>query len=146
MSLVDEARTVRQRIADRLAELEPLVREYAELQELAAEMGLEQKPPPSPAGAGASSSTARASSSPSQRSNRVRRPPAPKGDEAGPVDHGSTGELAQRVLEAVRSQPGKTVADYAIALDVAPTALYRPVRQLTTSGALVKRARQLFPG
>jgi transposase-like protein len=49
------------------------------------------------------------------------------------------------VLAAARTNPGKTVADYAEMLGVAPTALYRPVRQLTSEGALVKRARQLFP-
>jgi transposase-like protein len=49
------------------------------------------------------------------------------------------------VLAAAEADPGKTVADYAEVLGVAPTALYRPVRQLTTEGALVKRARQLFP-
>jgi DNA-binding Lrp family transcriptional regulator len=49
------------------------------------------------------------------------------------------------VLEAVRAEPGKTVGDYAEILGVAATALYRPVRELTNDGVLVKRARQLFP-
>jgi hypothetical protein len=55
------------------------------------------------------------------------------------------GELSARVVVAVRTDPGKTVAEYAELLGVPPTALYRPVRRLTTEGALVKRARQLFP-
>jgi transposase-like protein len=49
------------------------------------------------------------------------------------------------VLDAVRAEPGKTVAEYAAILGVAPTALYRPVRRLANEGALVNRARQLFP-
>jgi len=136
MSLVDEARTVRQRIADRLAELEPLVREYQELQQLAAEMGLDQ-----PDAAAEPSEPRRPSAQP-RRSTRARRAPArsPQREAAAP------GELAQRVVDAVRADPGKTVAEYASDLQLAPTALYRPVRQLTTSGAVVKRARQLFPG
>ena len=46
MSLADEARTLRERVAARLAELEPLVREYQELQRVADEIGLT---PPEPA-------------------------------------------------------------------------------------------------
>ena len=43
MSLVEEANTVRQRIVDRLRELEPVIREYNELRQLAVEMGLEER-------------------------------------------------------------------------------------------------------
>ncbi len=58
---------------------------------------------------------------------------------------GDAGDLiAARVLEAVRTHPGKTVAEYAELLELAPGTLYRPVRELTTEGALFKRARQLF--
>ncbi len=71
------------------------------------------------------------------RSGAARPPEAASG--------GASSELAQRVLAAVRSDPGKTVADYSASLGVAPTMLYRPVRELTTAGALLKRARQLFP-
>lgn len=49
------------------------------------------------------------------------------------------------MLEAIRSEPGHSVAEYARMMGVAPTVLYRPVRELTKSGVLVKRARQLFP-
>jgi hypothetical protein len=134
MSLVDEARTVRQRIADRLAELEPLVREYDELKQLAAEMGVE----PNTSAAGAESALTQP-----RRSTRGRRAPARRRDAA--ADQAAASDLATRVVDAVTAAPGKTVAEYAADLDMAPTALYRPVRQLTTSGAIVKRARQLFP-
>ena len=41
MSLADEVRTVRERVSARLAELEPLVREYDELLKLADELGID---------------------------------------------------------------------------------------------------------
>lgn len=113
MPLIDEVRSFRQRVAERLNELEPLVREYNELKRVAAEIGL--------------------------------------GDAAGDTaaepgeDGGRSGGVADRVLDAVRADPGKTVADYAAILGVPATTLYRPVRELTTDGVLVKRARHLFP-
>jgi hypothetical protein len=116
MSLADEARAVRQRVASRLRELEPLVREYEDLKRLAAEMGVDE----TPRGGG-------------QRSAPGSRQRA-GGDPVG-----------ERVLSAVRSDPGKTVADYAKAMDMPATALYRPVRELAATGVIVKRARQLFP-
>jgi hypothetical protein len=145
MSLIDEARGVRQRIAERLRELEPMVREYNELRKLAAEMGVgEEETVPA--------STEPAPPSPSRRARATRsgrrrggagtsRTGATRASGGG----GEASELEQRVLEAVRAQPGKTVAEYSEIVGLAPTALYRPVRELTTAGALVKRARQLFP-
>ena len=47
MTLADEARTLRERVAARLAELEPLVREYQELQRVADEIGLTASEPAS---------------------------------------------------------------------------------------------------
>jgi hypothetical protein len=37
------------------------------------------------------------------------------------------------------------VAEYAKSFKMPATSLYRPVRELTSAGVLVKRARQLFP-
>jgi hypothetical protein len=140
MSLVDEAREVRERIAARLLELEPLVREYDELQQMATEMGLdEEEPSPAPARVVRPASSARLPA-------RTRRTPQRKRRAARAGEHSAEGDLAGQVLAAVKSDPGKTVADYALSLGVASTALYRPVRQLTTEGSVVKRARQLFPG
>jgi hypothetical protein len=116
MSLADEARAVRQRIAARLRELEPLVREYEDLKRLAAEMGVDEAP-------------------------AAARPPS----KAGAQPRAPSSQIAGRVVDAVRSEPGKTVTEYARSLEVPPTSLYRPVRELTAAGVLVKRARQLFP-
>jgi hypothetical protein len=130
MSLVDEARALRERITARLSELEPLVREYNELKQLAAELRLDERDPGS-------------------ASEEFEHEPEPESDfepaSAPPPPPNPMSELAQRVLEAVRAEPGQTVADYAVTMDLAPTSLYRPVRELTNSGALVKRTRQLFP-
>jgi hypothetical protein len=139
MSLVDEARTVRQRVAKRLAELEPLVREYQELKQLAAEMGLEHE-----GSSGVTGPAEPPAAAQPRRSARARRTQARR-SQARADDAAAAGDLATRVVDAVRAAPGKTVAEYASDLEVSSTALYRPVRQLTTSGAIVKRARQLFP-
>ena len=130
MSLIDEARTVRQRVAARLRELEPLVREYEELRVVAAELGIDEHEPAAPA---------RRSVGRRGRSSRRAAPASAPGDADAPE------ELSHRVLAAVRADPGQTVTDYARALELAPTALYRPVRELTTAGAIIKRARQLYP-
>jgi hypothetical protein len=149
MSLVEEARTVRQRIATRLRELEPLVEEYNELRGLAAEMGVDtaQMPearapdlPPEPVAARAEAPP------PAARPARPRRAIPSSRGRAQPASSDGDEGVAELILEAVRTDPGKTVAGYAETLGISPTALYRPVRELTNSGALVKRARALFPG
>jgi hypothetical protein len=139
MSLIEEVRTVRQRIVARLRELEPLVREYEELRRAAAEMGIDE--------AELSEATDESGARPASRGSRGkgrarRRGPSP----ATPRSADPTGqELSDRVLEVVQANPGQTVAEYARALGLAPTAIYRPVRELTTAGVVVKRARQLYP-
>lgn len=143
MSLADEVRTVQQRVAARLRELEPLAREYEELKQLAAELGLE-------APSAATSTAAHPEAPAAPRATRSRRRPSGaarrqplRGRQTLPADAG--GELAERVLAAVDNHPGRTVAEYAATLEVDATSLYRPVRKLTADGRLVKRARQLFP-
>ena len=138
---------MRQRILARLQELEPLVEEYDELKQIAGEMGLEL-----PTESGRSSAQGRARTT---GAGRRRNAPAPetaaqrggargRADGGGPAA-GARRAAAERVLEAVRAQPGKTVRDYAEILGVPATAIYRPVRELRDDGALVKRARRLFP-
>lgn len=139
MSLVDEAREVRERIGARLRELEPLVAEYNELQKVAGEMGIDSGEHLSAAATG-------------KRVPRQKRPRATKhprqtknaGKRVSSVAGGDD-EFAQRMLEAVRDQPGRSVADYARLLALSPATLYRPARELTAAGAIVKRGRQLFP-
>jgi uncharacterized membrane protein len=161
MSLADEVRTVRERVAARLKELEPLVREYDELVKLAGELGIDAperkrsrstvavvsadagetadaKPASDASRAPAPRRGGRqAGSSGRSRPARQRRQRTTEETEAGP-------ERDARVVEALRAKPGSTIADLASMLGVPPTSLYRPVRELTTSGVVVKRGRGLF--
>ena len=141
MSLADEARTLRERVASRLAELEPLVREYEELQRLAAQMGItaadvaagagaDDQPEPAPA----EPVTRTEAEAPQRRPGRSRRSRA-----------SVAAERDARVLEAVRANPGATVPEIAAAVGLETTALYRPVRDLASAGAVIKRGRGLFP-
>jgi hypothetical protein len=141
MSLVDEAREVRERIAARLRELEPLVAEYNELQKAAGEMGIDSGEHLSAAATG--------TRAPRQKRPRATKHPRQTKNAGKRVSSlavaGGDDEFAQRMLEAVRDQPGRSVADYARLLALSPATLYRPARELTAAGAIVKRGRQLFP-
>lgn len=141
MSLIDEARSVRERIAARLRELEPLVAEYNELQKVAAEMGVDPNEPVPVAAARAQ----RRREGPPRSTRQPRRTKVAGKRVPSAATGEASDEFAQRVLEAVRDHPGKTVADYAELLALSPATLYRPTRRLTSAGAIVKRGRQLFP-
>jgi uncharacterized membrane protein len=143
MSLADEARTLRERVAARLAELEPLVREYRELQRVAAEIGLTAAEPASPT----SEEAAAAPATPADEDQPARRA-APRRRQArrGQSRVAAAAERDARVLDAVAANPGATVAEIAEALGVDAVSLYRPVRDLASTGKVVKRGRGLFPG
>lgn len=141
MSLVDEAREVRERIAARLRELEPLVAEYNELRKVAGEMGIDSRERVS---AAATTTKARREQGPRATRHPRRTKSAGKRVSSAGAAGGNDG-FAKRMLEAVRDHPGKTVADYAGLLGLSPATLYRPTRELTAAGTIVKRGRQLFP-
>ena len=155
MSLADEARTLRERVAARLAELEPLVREYRELQRVAEEIGLTAaepagsvwEEPAAPVSASRSSAPARKPDEPAAEGKQApRRASARRGKSRHA--QGRVAAAAQRdsrVLEAVAANPGATVAEIASALGVDAVSLYRPVRDLASTGKVVKRGRGLFP-
>jgi hypothetical protein len=141
MSLVDEARTLRERVAARLAELEPLVREYEELQRLAAEIGLAASTP-------ARSSPDEPADAPATAADTDQRPAraAPRRQtRRGQRRVGAAAARDARVLEAVAANPGTTVAEIASVLEVDAVSLYRPVRDLASTGKVVKRGRGLYP-
>jgi hypothetical protein len=142
MSLADEARTLRERVATRLAELEPLVREYQELQRVAAEIGLASPEPAS----SASEEPEAPPAAPAGDAQRAR-PAAPRRRQPrrGPSRVAAAAERDARLLEAVSANPGATVAEIATALGVDAVSLYRPVRDLASTGQVVKRGRGLFP-
>jgi DNA-binding NtrC family response regulator len=142
MSLIEEARALREKVAARLAELEPLVREYNELKQAAAELGIERPQ------RGARSV---ADSEPEPRDTppaaRPARRPARRRSTAGAARpaRAAGGELEEQVLAGILASPGGTVADYSEQLGMSPTRLYGPVKKLTTDGRIVKRGHQLFP-
>lgn len=168
MSLADEVRTVRQRVAARLSELEPLVKEYDELVKLADELGIEvpgrrrsrsaarpaQNDAREAAGANAASdesaAAATATAATRRRSRQTGSParskPARRRRRRATGEAETGPERDARVIDALRAHPGSTITDLASMLEVPPTSLYRPVRELTTSGAVVKRGRGLFVG
>jgi hypothetical protein len=122
-----------------------LVREYQELQRVADEIGLTASEPASatskepaapaaaaPQPAGADQQSRRASA----RRRQARR---------GQSRVAAAAERDARLLEAVSANPGATVAEVATALGVDAVSLYRPVRDLASTGQVVKRGRGLFP-
>ena len=145
MTLADEARTLRDRVAARLAELEPLVREYQELQRVADEIGLAASEPASataeePAAPAAAAPQPAAADQQSRRASARRRQAR-----RGQSRVAAAAERDARLLEAVSANPGATVAEIATALGVDAVSLYRPVRDLASTGQVVKRGRGLFP-
>jgi hypothetical protein len=168
MSLADEVRTVRERVAARLSELEPLVREYDELVKLADELGIEvpgrrrsrsaarpaRNDAREDAGANAASGGSAAGATDTAATRRrsrqagspARSKPARQRRRRAPdeADAETGAERDARVIDALRAHPGSTITDLASMLEVPPTSLYRPVRELTTSGEVVKRGRGLF--
>jgi hypothetical protein len=156
MSLADEVRTVKQRVAERLAELEPLAREYEELKRLAGELGLsasqgaravERTRARTARGSGRSFQQRSGRSATDDRGTKIARTRAARSTKGPAQTHAGAGEeeLRARVIEAVRSAPGVSLGEIAKLLEVPATSLYRPVRELTSDGSLVKRARALFP-
>jgi DNA-binding NtrC family response regulator len=131
-SLADEVRELRQRVAERMAELEPMVREYEQLQKVAAELGIESEQPPAPASDGAPATAPAAEPAQRPRRPRAKTPAVQR-------------EHAARLLGVVSSKPGATVAEIAAEIGVQPTSLYRLVRDLASEGALTKRGRGLYP-
>jgi uncharacterized membrane protein len=163
MSLADEVRTVRERVSARLAELEPLVREYDELLKLADELGIdipERKRSRSTVAAVTADAVAGAGTKPTSDDSPAPAPTRgsrqgtsatrtksgrPRRRRTAAEEDGETGpERDARVIEKLRASPGSTIAELATMLGVPPTSLYRAVRELTTSGAVVKRGRGLF--
>jgi hypothetical protein len=145
MTLADEARTLRERVAARLAELEPLVREYQELQRVADEIGL-TGPEPASATAEEPAAPAAATPQPAAADQQSRRASARRRQaRRGQSRVAAAAERDARLLEAVSANPGATVAEIATALGVDAVSLYRPVRDLASTGQVVKRGRGLFP-
>jgi len=131
VSVIEELKGLEDRVAQRLAELRPLVDEYHELERIAERLGLSQTAAKTgaPRGrGGARRARGNASSTRARASGRTR-----------------DGGRRDQLLAVVKEQPGITVREVGSRLGVDPTSLYRIVHRLEQDGALRKSGRELRP-
>jgi hypothetical protein len=131
VSVIEEFRGLEDRVAQRMAELRPLVDEYHELERIAERLGLSQTAAKTgaPRGrGGARRARGNASSTRARASGRTR-----------------DGGRRDQLLAVVKEQPGITVREVGTRLGVDPTSLYRIVHRLEKDGALRKNGRELRP-
>jgi CRP-like cAMP-binding protein len=132
VSVIEELKGLEDRVAQRLAELRPLVDEYHELEQIAERLGLSQ---------------ARGDARPARGRGAARRPRAKAGTGAArPSRRARDGGRRDQLLAVVNEQPGITVREVGSRLGVDPTSLYRIVHRLEQDGALRKNGRELLPG
>lgn len=143
MSVLEELRSVEDRVTSRLNELRPLVEEYRELERAARRLGID--PDKARSGRGASRRADSKAGAPVRKpaaNGRRRRTaqPAPRRrrSSSGP-------SRRDQVLELVRQRPGITVPELGTELKVDPTGLYRVVRGLESEGAVKKEGKALRP-
>src|SRR5690242_7909405 len=138
MPVLDQLKDLENQVAGRLAELEPLVAEYHELQQVAERLGIK---PRAAASAPAATTTRRRAttrrkstgSGSGRRTSRRRRNAA------------SPGSRQADVLRLVTERPGITVPELGRELSVDPTGLYQIVRRLEGRGELRKVGPRLEP-
>jgi len=166
VTVLDDLRVVEERIAARLAELEPLVQEYNELQEIATRLDIDRgrvaaaappvasaapqlEPMPKPA--------PKAKPKPKPKPKATVRPAAAKRPAAvkrravkGAAVRRQPGgtqkagaERRERMLALIRDTPGITVPELSEALGVDAPSLYRVVRKLQSDGTIVKDGKAL---
>jgi hypothetical protein len=134
VSVIEELKGLEDRVAQRLAELRPLVDEYHELERYAERLGLSEtaptaQPPRPRRSTRRTRSTAAAASSAASRSRGRSR----------------NGGRRDQLLAVVKEQPGITVREAGTRLGVDPTSLYRIVHKREQDGALHKNGRELRP-
>ena len=133
MSVIEEFKGLEDRVAQRLAELRPLVDEYNELEQIAERLGLSQT---------------RANARPRRGRGSARRSRASATTNAGAGRRAGAsrgGGRRDQLLALVQEQPGITVREVGSRLGVDPTSLYRIVHRLEQDGALRKNGRELRP-
>lgn len=155
MSVLDDLRRVERDLVKRMEELKPLVDEYAELERVAQRLGVARSEGRSvaPPKAAKPSSTRRprpakkaAAKRPASKRSAQRQPSSARsGRSTRRGTQAQPGVRRDQVLEHVLAQPGITVRQIGDALQVDPTSLYRPVRELSAAGSIVKRGHNLHP-
>ena len=135
MSVLDDLRSMEQRVAERLAELEPLVREY---NDLLAEAKRHNLTLPTSDGAAVRRGRRRA---PAAGAPTTKPSPA-TGTRRAPVRRS---QRREQILKLVTQRPGITVSELGRELKVDPTSLYRVVNALNQEGQINKTGRELRP-
>jgi hypothetical protein len=135
VSVLDDLRSMEQRVAERLAELEPLVQEYNQLLAEAKRHNLAL-----PATDGSTAHPRRRRQPAGAKPTRQRSEPTVK--RRRPVRRS---QRREQILELVSQRPGITVAELGKELKVDPSSLYRVVNALTRDGQIKKKGRQLQP-
>jgi hypothetical protein len=166
VTVLDDLRVVEERIAARIAELEPLVREYNELHEIAERLGIDReralaaakpqaaaasKPAPAPAPkAEVAKPAAKVRAAPKPKRAAKRKPAAKRRAAKGAAVRRQPGgtqkagaERRERMLDLIRQRPGITVPELSDALEVDAPSLYRVVRKLQSDGTISKDGKRL---
>jgi hypothetical protein len=125
MSVLDELRSVEERVTSRLNELRPLVDEYRELESAARRLGIDPDKP-------------RTATANARRRSSAKRAPRRRRASSGP-------SRRDQVLALVQQRPGITVPELGTELEVDPTGLYRVVRGLESEGAVKKDGKAVRP-
>jgi hypothetical protein len=134
VSVIDQLHDLEATVAKRMAELKPMVDEYAELERVAQRLGVK----PAAAASARSGSRSRGRS----RSGRARSA-ARSSSRNESTTSARRSERAEQILAMAAEQPGITVAEVAKKMGVDATGLYRPVRRLLKEGRLRKKGTEL---
>jgi hypothetical protein len=127
--MADVLSELRGSLEKRLRELEPFIKEHAQVREaLDALHGVGKRAQGAAASAAQRGRTARASTA-------SRGPGRPRG----------TGGRAQEVLKLVHKQPGITLAELAKRMKIQPNYLYRVLPHLVKDGKVTKREKGYHP-
>jgi transposase-like protein len=138
VSVLDDIRSLEQRVVARLEELRPLIEEYEELKRVAERFGFD-----------AQASAQRPRTRTGQTTRRTpklaaRRRRSSTDSRRRPGGTRATGaERRARVLELIEQRPGITVPEIAKDVGVDPPPLYRVVRKLQEEGVIVKEGKSL---
>ena len=141
-SVLDELRTVEQRIASRMAELRPLVTEYQELERIAERLGIDVAAAPEPAKPATPKPPA-ATPKPKPKAKAKAKAKARAKPSAGRGTREVGAKRREQVLALIRERPGITVPDISTELGVDPPPLYRVVRKLQSEGVVSKEGKEL---
>ena len=157
MTVLDQFREAERAVTKRLRELRPLADEYRELERIAQQRGLRvedgqserpQTKAPTTNRRRRSRGRSRTASSPGTATQTAtparqrRATPTARSAKRQP-GNGRGGNRREDILRLVSQRPGITVAEIGSELEVDPTGLYRPVRQLQQQGAITKNGTKL---